>query len=126
MDTRNAPQRLHLRSAEGTVKIDPAFTHPDVAGQCSGGDAELPRDHPGGGAIICELIGSDPDMIELLADRQRNTVSVVEPSPSGGQDSALSALAAGMLGPPVTLHQLQLRGTGKDPENHQEKRELYR
>jgi hypothetical protein len=124
VDAIKLPQRLHLSRGERPMEVDPALSSPEVALQSHSGDAEITGQQLDGPAAIGQLVRCYPDVIELLADRERDAVSVVEGAPAGGKRGALRPLPLGPFGPPVALNQLELRSPEEDGDDTQGKAKL--
>ena len=64
-------------------------------------------------------------MIELLGDRERHAVPVVDRAPPGRQHRPLGALALRLRRPAPALHELELRRPDHDGGDAQREAELH-
>ena len=71
-------ERLDLGRVEGAVQIDPPLARAELAVEGGSGDTEVPHQQPERGAPVLQLVRRDADVVELLSDGERHTVSVVE------------------------------------------------
>jgi hypothetical protein len=76
---------------------------------------------PGGASCIGQLVRRDPDMVELLAHRQRYPVTVKESAAPRRQHLSLGSLTLGLFRPPVALEQLELGSACQDSEHAERK-----
>jgi hypothetical protein len=125
MDTVEPPERLHLGRAERTVEINPSLPGPQVSLQSAPGDPEVSTQQSGGTTGIGQFIGCHTHVIEFLTYCEWHSVAIVQRTPAGGEDCTLSPLAQGLIGPSVTLDQLELCCASQDGQNPQRETELY-
>src|SRR5215217_5318317 len=126
MDATDPAQRLHLGGAEGPVVIKPALAGAKIAGEHWPGDAELAADKASRGRDIRQLVGGNADVIELLADGEGHAVSVEQPTAPGGKHGPFGPLPPGLVCPPFSLEELELRSAGENGCDDQSKAKLNR
>jgi hypothetical protein len=124
MDSADPPEGLHLSRSERAVKIDPSLSGTQLPGECVPGDPEMPAEQPACTARVRQLVWRNSDVIELLTDSQGDPVTIVESATTRREHGALSPLLPGLLGPALTLKELQLSRPREYGDNDKHKAEL--
>src|SRR5215210_1519439 len=84
----------------------------------------MPGEKADGSARVSQLIGGYAHMVELLTDREGNSLPIVEGTSPGRQHNTLGSLPLRLFGPALTLKQLKLRGSREDPQDAQSEPDL--